>query len=464
LADVVLANVVLPDQAQALSAAAVQPMESPVVEQDAIAQTEHWSLGLRVAFRFFATYFTLFGLSNQILGGLFIIPKVNIPEFSAYWPLRPMTFWVAAHIFRVNHDLVYKDSGSGDKTFDWVLMLCLLVISAAITAVWSVLDRHRKNYVAFHKWFRLTLRFMLASEMFLYGLVKVIPLQMPFPYLTRLLEPYGNYSPMGVLWSSVGASFPYEIFTGCAETMGGILLLMPRTTTLGALVCLADMVQVFTLNMTYDVPVKIFSFHLLLFSLFLLAPDIRRLLNFFFTDRTVVPAQHLHLFRSARANRNAVMLQVIFGLYLIGMNIYQGVGAWRQYGEGRPKPSLYGIWNIEEMSVDGQVRPPLLTDQDRWRRVIFDFETATTFQHPDDTYARFNSALNDKDKTLTLTKAADKNWKANFTYNRPVTDQLELAGSMDGHQVQMKLKLLDRSKFTLVNRGFHWVNEFPFQR
>jgi hypothetical protein len=28
----------------------------------------------------------------------------------------------------------------------------------------------------------------------------------------------------------------------------------------------------------------------------------------------------------------------------------------------------------------------------------------------------------------------------------------------------MKLKLLDRNKFTLVNRGFHWINEYPFQR
>jgi hypothetical protein len=26
------------------------------------------------------------------------------------------------------------------------------------------------------------------------------------------------------------------------------------------------------------------------------------------------------------------------------------------------------------------------------------------------------------------------------------------------------LKLLDRDKFTLVNRGFHWINEYPFQR
>jgi hypothetical protein len=300
--------------------------------------------------------------------------------------------------------------------------------------------------------------------MFLYGIDKVIPLQMPFPYLTRLLEPYGNFSPMAVLWSSIGASRSYEIFAGSAETLGGILLLTPRTTTLGALVCLADMIQVFMLNMTYDVPVKLFSFHLILFSLFLLTPDLRRLLDFFFNDRTAAPSRQTPLFRSVRANRLAVTTQVVFGLYLIGMSIYSGIGAWKQYGDGRPKSALYGIWNVDEMSVDGQPRAPLFTDKDRWRRVVFDFSTFTSFQRPDDTFTGYSSTIVEKDSTLTLTKAADKNWKASFIYSRPAPDQIVLNGSMDGHQVQMKLKLVDRDKFTLVNRGFHWINEYPFQR
>ena len=453
------------DHAQVALTTAVQPVESPVaVEQDSSVPGAQWSLGLCVAFRFCVTYFILFGLSNQILGGLFLIPKVDIPELSGHWPLRQITFWTAAHIFHIKHDLVYTGSGSGDKTFDWVLAFCLLVIAAVITLVWSTLDRRRENYATFHKWFRLVMRFALASEMFLYGLAKAIPLQMPFPYLTQLLEPYGNFSPMAVLWSSIGASLSYEIFAGCAETLGGILLLTPRTTTLGALVCLADMIQVFMLNMTYDVPVKLFSFHLVLFSLFLLAPDARRMIDFFFTGRSVAPARQYALFRSARANRLAVAFQVVFGLYLIGMGVYSGIESWHTYGGGRAKSALYGIWNVDEMSVDGQPRSPLFTDKDRWRRVVFDVPTFMSFQRPDDTFTGYGSAINEKDHTIALTKPADKNWKATLTYTRPVPDQLVLAGPMDGHQVEMKLKLMDRDKFNLVNRGFHWINEYPFQR
>jgi uncharacterized membrane protein YphA (DoxX/SURF4 family) len=456
----------LADQAQtALITGAVQASESAAISQfESPAPVEHWSLALRIAFRFCVAYFTLFSLSNQVLGGLLVVPKVNIPELSGHWPLRQITFWTAAHIFRIKHELVYTGSGSGDKTFDWVLAFCLLVIAAVVTLVWSILDRRRPNYLTFHKWFRLALRFALASEMFLYGLAKVIPLQMPFPFLTRLLEPYGNFSPMAVLWSSVGASRPYEIFTGCAETLGGILLLTPRTATLGALVCLADMIQVFMLNMTYDIPVKLFSFHLILFSLFLLAPDARRMIDFFFTSRAAAPSRQPALFRSARANRLAVVIQVAFGIYLLGMGIYSGIQAWHTYGGGRPKSALYGIWNVEEMSIDGQPRSPLLTDQARWRRIVFDFPTFASFQRPDDTFTGFGASISDTAKTLTLTKPAGKSWKATLTYTRPAPDHLILAGSMDGHQVEMKLKLMDRDKFNLVNRGFHWINEYPFQR
>jgi UPF0716 family protein affecting phage T7 exclusion len=59
---------------------------------------------------------------------------------------------------------------------------------------------------------------------------------------------------MGVLWASMGSAPAYEIFTGCAEVVGGLLLIVPRTVTLGALISLAAMILLFVLNMTYDVP------------------------------------------------------------------------------------------------------------------------------------------------------------------------------------------------------------------
>src|SRR5580693_584276 len=384
----------------------------------------HWSVASRVAFRFCFTYFSLFSLATQILGGLFPIPKVDIPDPATLAPMRQIVFWTAAHVFHVRQPLVYTGSGSGDKTFDWVLAFCLLVCAALATVVWSVLDRRRVNYVGLHKWFHLFIRFALGSELILYGMSKAVPLQMPFPSLMTLIEPYGHFSPMAVLWSSIGASRAYEMFTGCAELLGGLLLVVPRTATFGALVCLADVIQVFMLNMTYDVPVKLFSFHLILLSLFLLAPEFSRLARFFFLNRTTGPSTQPELFRGPRANRVALAAQIVFGIWLLAGNAYGARDAWYTYGAGAAKSPLYGIWNVEQISIDGQFRAPLLTDSERWRRVIFDFPKGMTFQRIDESLVYYGATIDVRAKSLALTKYSDKKWKAGFTFQRPARDRL----------------------------------------
>jgi hypothetical protein len=436
----------------------------PITQLQQEPQMPQWGFARRVAFRFCFVYLGLYCLGTQIFAGLFLIPIVEVADPASLWPMRQIIFWTAAHIFHAKLPLIYKDSGSGDKTFDWVFAFCLLVITALATGIWSVLDRKRGNYAALYKWFRLVIRFALASEMVLYGMDKVIPLQMPFPYLTRLLEPFHDFSPMGVLWSSIGASPAYEIFAGCAEMLGGILLIFPRTAMLGTLVSLADLTQVFMLNMTYDVPVKLFSFHLLLMALFLLAPEFERLADFFLRNRTAGPSTQFELFQTRRANRIALAAQVIFGIWLVGMNVYTGWDGWHTYGGGRTKSPLYGIWNVSELSIDGQLRSPLLGDYDRWQRVVFDFPERVTFQRMDDSFAGYGAAINSNEKIIALTKSSDKNWKGNLTFQRVAENQLILDGSMDSHKIHMKLQLVDHKKFLLVSRGFHWIQEYPFNR
>jgi uncharacterized membrane protein YphA (DoxX/SURF4 family) len=427
-------------------------------------QAQRWSLTTRVAFRLCFVYFGLFCISTQIFGGLFPIPKVDIPDLQSVWPIRPIVLWVAAHILRVTRAIVYTETGSGDRTFDWIVAFFLLVVAVLATAIWSVLDRRRENYTTLYKWFRLFLRFALASQMLAYGLAKAVPLQMPFPNLTKLLEPFGNFSPMGVLWASIGSAQAYEIFAGCAEMLGGILLIFPRTTMLGALVCLADMTQVFMLNMTYDVPVKLFSFHLILLAVLLLAPDLPRVRQFFLSNCAVGPSAKPQLFRTLRANRIAFALQIIFGIWIAGTTAYGEWDNWPTFGGGRPKPPLYGIWDVQQLSIDNQMRSPLLNDYDRWRRVIFDFSDRIAFQRMDDSFARYTAAIDINDKTLALTKGDDKSWKADFQFQRLAPDQLALDGHMDGHTIHMQLQLFDRNKFLLISRGFHWIQENPYNR
>ena len=391
-------------------------------------------------------------------------PGNGVPPLESFGAVQRVVNWVGVHVVRISTPISFRGSGSGDKLVDYLLVLTLVLVAAGGTAIWSVLDRRRDNYVRLNTWFRLFVQLSLAATMVTYGTIKAIPVQMPYPSLTRLVEPYGNFSPMGVLWYSIGASRAYEIFAGSAELVAAVLLFVPRLVTLGALIALADSIQIFTLNMTYDVPVKLFSFHLILMALVLLAPEASRLLDVLVFNRTAEPSRLPPLFRGRRALRIAIALQLVFGAYVVGMGFYSSWQGWKLYGGGAPKPALYGIWNVEQMQIDGVTRSPLLTDWGRWRRVIVQNTTALSFQRMDDSFTGYPAAFDASAKTITLTKPSDKNWKATFNYTQPDAQRLILDGQMDGHKVRMETRLFDRNNFLLVKTGFRFVQEVPFNR
>lgn len=421
------------------------------------AAPHHWPAGTRAAFRFCVLYFSLYTLAGQILGGVFLYPGF-VPALGTRWPLRDITLWAAEHIFGATPPIAYTGN-SGDTLFHWVQTAWLLAFATAGTAAWSGLDRRRPNYVTLHKWFRLYLRFALAAQMFYYGMAKVIPTQFPPPALVTLVQPVGDLSMTDLLWVFVGASTPYQMFTGWAEMLAGLLLIVPQTTTLGALVALADMVQVFALNMTYDFGLKQISFHLILISLFLVAPDLRRLANVFALDRPAESSRQPALFSTPHANRIALLVQMTFGLFLIVMFTSLSLRFYvAEGGTDAPRSPLYGIWNVERLAVDGAVRLPLLNDYDRrWRRVIFDFTDRMFFQRWDDSYAAYGVSVDEARRTLALTKGSSRSWNAAFTYERPARDRLILEGEMDGYHIRADLQLVERDTFRLLNSRFRWI-------
>ena len=416
------------------------------------------SSGTGFLLRFCIVYFALYSLGTQIIGGVLLTPWFSFPALGTVWPMREITNWLAEHVFGVRLPILYTGN-SGDTVFHWIQTAWLLALAMAITAAWCTLQPDRSREERWHRWFRVFIRFALAAQMFYYGMAKIIPTQFPPPSLVTLVESVGNLSLSDLLWTHIGASTPYQVFTGCAEILSGILLLAPRTTLLGALIGLADMTQVFVLNMTYDFGLKQISFHYLLMFAFLIAPDARRLANVLVLNRSAEPSSPPDLFATPLANRRALVAQVVFGIYLIGM--FTWVATRSYYAEGGPgveRSPLYGIWNVEELSVDGQSRPPVLNDYDRrWRRAIFDTPDVLVFQRTDDSFAHYEAAIDASRRAIVLTKRNGGNWRAAFTFERPSSDRLVLEGAMDGHQLRIRLRLVELDTFRLLNSRFRWV-------
>jgi hypothetical protein len=156
-------------------------------------------------------------------------------------------------------------NGSGDRTFDFVQLLVCAIVAAIGAIAWSALAR-RRSYPRLAAAAHVVLRYDVAYAMLSYGLSKVLRQQ--FGDLTphELGQGLGDISPMGLLWRFMGYSAPYTVFGGLCEAIPGVLLLWRRTAAIGAVVVIAVMTNVVMLNLSYDVPVKLYSAQLLVMA------------------------------------------------------------------------------------------------------------------------------------------------------------------------------------------------------
>jgi hypothetical protein len=417
-----------------------------------------WGIAKRILFRFTFVYLIVYLLPFP----LNYIPYVSVtvrPYFEFWNAVVP---WVGEHVFQVTSKPLI--TGSGDSTYHFVQLFCYLTLAVTVTVVWSLLDRKRPSYPRLYDWMRVYVRFGLASIMMHYGAVKVIKSQFPYPTLDRLLQPFGDASPMGLLWTFMGASASYNVFAGAGEMLGGLLLTTRRTTLLGALVSAGVLSNVVMLNFSYDVPVKQYSLHLFAMALFLAAPDLRRLANLFLLNRAVEPVDLRPHLRWTWLRRGVLVLRTVLVVAFAFMVLYGAQQSRQTFGDRSPRSPLQGIWSVEEFEVDGKVRPPLMTDATRWRRVVFDYPGMIAIQLMSDSRNRYRLKLDTGQHTLALTKRDNPDWKSDFSYQQPEPELLKLEGTLDGQKIRAKLRRVEESSFLLVTRGFHWISEYPFNR
>ncbi len=421
-----------------------------------------WSLATRILFRFGFSYFLLYVYPRQV-GSLGANINYSNPLRNLWHAVVP---WVGTHILHVTGDFREVANGSGDQLYDYVLLFCIAVTAALAAVIWSWLDRTRPNYDQLHQWLRLFVRLIVAVAMISYGANKLFRMQFAEPGLARYVDTFGQTSPMGLLWTMMGTSRAYSFFGGVGEMIGGLLLLVPRFTTLGALVTGAVMSNVLMLNLCYDVPRKIYSIHLIAFCLFLLLPDMRRLVDFFLLNRPSRLSPSVPLFKDKKLNYGAWALQAAIGIGAIILCSSQGYSNALKAAAHLQGP-LRGIWTVDELVMDGIVRPPLVSDARRWQRIVFDVPDKVTVQAMDgsqkDYYLQFDSGQ----QKFKLWDVDDPHWKTELSFDYPDRDHLTLVGEIGGRAVSAKasrVNLADPVKFLLINRGMHWVTDYPHNR
>ncbi len=422
-----------------------------------------WNPAQRIGFRFCFCYFLLF-LSLDLLPMAFDakLGSLLYRAYAATW--YPIVPWVGTHILHLKPAVdagVLVTDAVGDTAFEYVQIFLFLVAALIGTLVWSFLDSNRKQYRNLEYWLRVYIRYVVASVLLGYGLSKVIRTQYTDLGFTRLLSTYGDSSPFDLLWNFMGYSRSYTFFAGALELVGATLLFSRRTATLGALVLVGVMLNVVMLNFSYDVPVKIGATHLLLLATFLIAPVLGRLANVLVLNRPTVPTKLGPRFTSPGMRIAALGLQALIIVSAVTLHSRESLQFYKENENARKIP-IYGLYEVEEFSLNGKVLPPLVNDPVRWRKVSFGSDYSLSPMSiilMDNSMDTYNSAKYDADKHTISIYTENGSKKNVMSYSRPEADHLIIEGPFREDRIFVKLKKIDHTKFNLLNTGFHWVND-----
>lgn len=395
---------------------------------------------------------------KYLLNFLFIYFIFHLFSFLFALVLNPLIFWSGKSLFQIGYAFEAAGYGSGDTTYKYLEMfwhLCLSLILAIPVTMQINQFAHKNSYKTIRYLFQTVLRLYLAFYMLVYGFSKIFPFQFPPMDYFRLTQPYGESSPMGLAWTFMQFSPYYTAFTGLAEVLGGLLLLNRKTVTLGAVILTGVIANIVMMNFCYDIPVKISSSHMFLAAVILLYYDRIRLLHFFFQNKTVPPKEYEIYLGDARSEKVLRYIKTGFKLLLsVGILSAFSIAYLTMSKQDKSEPTLYGIYEVVTPKNDSG-----------YLHFIFETHNGAAIRYTNNTHLSFTTTIDTVAKKIALQEITDKNSKAtpkteNFRYEK-TKDGLILYPS-DSTSILLKRKT--KEDILLTGRGFHWINEKPFNR
>lgn len=412
---------------------------------------QDWTLTRRILFRFFSVYFLVYALTIMITEG------GNDSFFMKIWN-KPVT-WIGRLLISPQYQIEVWPNGSGDTTFNYLQIVCFFILTLLINIVWWAIERKRTHYEKQEYFIRSILRFTLATTMLTYGMAKLTGNQFVPPMNYQLDQRLGDMSPMGLAWTYMGYSKAYMTFTGIAEILGGVLLLFRKTTLLGALVSMAVMVNVVAMNLCFDIPVKLFSSHLLMVCCFLAAPDLSRMINLLVTNSPAPPANYWYpSIRKKGARIAFTVFRYLLIVLILGGNITSLISYSRKSKDTVP---LAGSYEILDQKFAGE-RPATLSLFNNWQKIYVEDRGMLIARDHDNQIAGYYLKIDTVKKTFTAW--AQENDSLELHYRQGPGQQLTLTALINKDTLTVALKGKSRDSTILIGRGFRWVNEYPYNR
>lgn len=419
-----------------------------------------WRTTEKVLFRIIAAYLIVYLFPFPINYISFIWEYLS-EYYGMVWQV--MTDWTSIHVFGLEEAAQQQYTGSGDTMYNYVTSFVNLALGLGIALIWTILDWRRPHYEKLYFYLEILVRYSLAFALITYGLIKIIKTQFPAPGPWLLSQPIGDLSPMGLAWLFMGYSPGFNLFTGLGEAIGGGLIFYRRTRLLGLFLAIAVLTNVVVMNFCYDIPVKLYSGHLLLMAILLLLRDLPKIINFFFLDQ-ISAAQVLYQPKFFKKYKIPILLaKLAFIAYVVYPLFTNTLENQKKWGDLKPKPALYGIYEVENFYKNDTLLPPLLTDTVRWRTMIVQWEGHVNIKLTNEAVEGWKFEVDTTNQTIAMHSYRDSAAiNGVFEYAQPSSEKLLLEGIWRKDTLRVEFNYRSADDFKLLQRKFHWINERPY--
>ncbi len=414
-----------------------------------------WNSIEKFTFRFLFVYYFFIIFPFPFGKMPFNIGLVIFDWITKFWEITTPLF--GKYILQLSSDANVTTYASSDTHFHYALLIFQPFLALVIATLWTAIDRKRKQYKKLYLYLITALRYYLAITMISYGFSKIFPSQFGIMQQTTYLTTYGDSSPMNMLWAFMSHSTNYQQFGGYLELIGGLLLLHRKTYILGAISSFGVMLNVFALNLAFNVWVKLYSGSLLLMSIVIITPELKKLVKLFVFNKSVSFSSIQPYFKEKKWNRVALAIKIVFIITILISKTQDHIKRSKNVTSATP---LFGIQNVQQFSLNKNTTLSSAKDSIRWKHLLIDKRSGIIITM-DDKKHRFAQKIDTLKKTITFESYRDSTNNYKFNYTK-TGDLLKLSGIHRSDTLNIILKEKKKNEFKLEKERFNWVTDFFF--
>lgn len=348
---------------------------------------------------------------------------------------------------------VSNDFGFSSDSAALYSLVILLIPLALLSSLGFGLFTEDNKHQQLIQIIRLLVVYYLASRFLIYGFDKIFKAQFYLPEPNILYTPFGMLSKDISFWSLMGTSKMYNVLTGIAEIIPAVLLLFRRTRVLGSSLLFLLLIHILTINLSFDISVKLYTLFLLFLSALIIGPHWKQLLNFFLKGESAkLESDGGHLSFLYQPKTRATLKTFVFGVLLIeALHFPLSTGSVND--DSISRPLYHGAYEIVSIKDDGGAEVESLQILERF---FIHRRSYLIYQFKDDQMVDYVL----KDTEYDSIKVKSKNSEdLNNIYFSLYADEtiLQISDILDGVPCTISGRRLNWQELPLLQDDFHWT-------